>query len=263
MMKVYRKYFLDGELRILTNALLVTKMTDSFWQCVRENNAIIHISLYPPVKPYISQIEQCLNEHGVTWIIHREVDVFTKHWTRYPFEDEKVNVERCGSGGCHYLRTGMLAKCPDSLLIGKMAESLGCWESDLNSRNGIVLDECTDARMVIKMLDAPIDMCKKCTFTRSERKTWAQIEGKADPEDWFLPNRFEAENAKLSAQVEALKIGRGALQGQLAERDGLIDSMRHEHEVTCGILKSMENSLSFRVGRGITWLPRKVRDVFL
>lgn len=45
MVRMTRRYFPGTELRVLTNATLVTKMGQEFWACLRENNVIIHMAL--------------------------------------------------------------------------------------------------------------------------------------------------------------------------------------------------------------------------
>lgn len=242
MVRAYRRHFPEGELRVLTNATLVKAMRPEFWECLRENDVIVHISLYPPVKPHISEIVRRLEEERVLYLIHREVTAFSKHWTLYPFEDAALSNERCGSGGCHYLRDGLLSKCPDALLIGNMSGALGMAEESLNSADAILLtDTGEDAREIIRRLDGPCDLCKRCTFNRMERKQWEQVDGKPDPSDWMLPHRFEAENKRLSEKIEILHNTVAELSSENAK---------------------MEHSLSFRIGRAITWLPRKVRGMF-
>ena len=120
MIRCYRKYFPVNELRVLTNATLILTMKDEFWDCVRENDVIIHISLYPPVKERIGEIRERLESRKVKYIVFKEVETFAKRLTLYPFEDEKFNNEHCGSAGCHYLRNGEISKCPDAMLVDFM-----------------------------------------------------------------------------------------------------------------------------------------------
>jgi sulfatase maturation enzyme AslB (radical SAM superfamily) len=69
MIRIYRKYYPINELRILTNATLILTMKSEFWECLRENNVIIHISLYPPMKPQIDKIEQKLMEEKIQYLV--------------------------------------------------------------------------------------------------------------------------------------------------------------------------------------------------
>lgn len=328
MIRLSRKYFPNTELRLLTNALLLPKMPDEFWNCVREQRVIIHISLYPPVKPKISEIEAVLKQQEATYIIFKDVSLFCKHWTEYPFEDGQFNNQHCGSGGCHYLQDGILAKCPDAVLIGKMADAMNRTPEELQSKDNIRLSNCTDGWEVIRALDAPIDLCRKCTYRRKELVEWGQVDKIAQPADWLIPHAFEAENLKLKgrlenlsaqlklsedkrfrmekdrendqlksrAEIERLKESKAQMNKikqeleselsesreelkRLRESEARLEKMKRELENEQrrsrrelerlkaaeakwrGECEKTKRSLSFRVGRFVTWFPRKLRGL--
>ena len=201
MAGIVRRYFPDTELRVLTNALLVQKMTPEFWSCLRENDAVVHISVYPPVLERLEEIEATLRAYGVKYLLARKVERFVKRLTLYPFEDAGFNNDRCGSAGCHYLRGGGLAKCPDGILVGNMAPALGCSPEALRDGKVINIAQEDDGWEVIRRLDSPCDLCRRCTHRRLETITWEPVKGAADAADWLIENRLEYENRKLSGQL--------------------------------------------------------------
>ncbi|MCM1183102.1 MAG: hypothetical protein NC337_06995 [Roseburia sp.] len=307
MIRCYRKYFLANELRVLTNATLILSMKDEFWECIRENEVIIHISLYPPVKERIDKIREKLEQENVRYLVFREVKSFVKHWTAYPFEDENYNNEYCGSAGCHYLRDGKISKCPDAMLVDSMSEkdkSLSLPESE----DRIKLSEESDAWEIIERLDNAIDMCKSCTYRRAEAISWERVEGAAQPSDWLLPHKYEAEVEKAFHETERVKvelqkaeneIKKVKAEAQKAEKEikmlsGIIEEWHKQirsdkenidagkerenrlkeelgiwkkrYDSVNNSLKNIQweyervnNSYSHKIGRAITWLPRKVR----
>lgn len=315
MIRCFRKYFPTNELRVLTNATLILSMKDVFWDCLRENDAIIHISLYPPVKERISEIRQRLEEEKVKYLVFREVETFAKHWTAYPFEDEKYNNERCGSAGCHYLRNGEISKCPDAILADFMVE--GHKElSGLRLNDRVKLAEATDAWKLIERVDGPIDLCKKCTFKRLEGIKWERVE-EAQLSDWLLPHRYEAEVAKLkrenekaNSEIDNLKRENEKVNGEIVilnkksegqhreicllnenikrkeseleqnknrislyeEREKILEKELNLWKQKCndanGSLREaqrecerIKNSYSNKIGRLVTWFPRKIRQI--
>lgn len=156
------------------------------------------------MKERIDEIRQRLEEEEIKYLVFREVETFAKHWTAYPFEDETYNNEHCGSAGCHYLRNGEISKCPDAILVDFMAE--GHTElSGLRLHDRVKLAEETDGWKLIERIDRPIDMCKKCTYQRLERKKWERVDEEPQPSDWLLPHRYEAEIAKLKCANEKAK----------------------------------------------------------
>jgi hypothetical protein len=265
MIRIYRKYYPINELRILTNATLILTMKSEFWECLRENNVIIHISLYPPVKKQIAKIEQKLIEEKIQYLVFKEVTRFLKHWTKYPFEDEVYNNNVCGSGGCHYLRNGKISKCPDAIMIERM-------ETDLKSKDDISLTDDISARGVLRKLDSPIDLCKKCTYKRSEVVEWQQVDENVDENGWIIKHFYEAENEKLMKYNHDLK---ERVEGQKVEIAQLKEIMELLKEsVSCKEqdlkniiyeknqlgyeIKRLNNSYSYRLGLCITLIPRKI-----
>lgn len=204
MIESTRKIFPISEIRVLTNAILTEKMPAYFWECLRKNDVIVQISLYPPVTAAISRIEGVLQKENIRYHIIRKVVKFLKHWAEYPIEDEVYNNDRCGSAGCHYIRDGVIAKCPDAILIGQMAERIGKKTEDLQSSQNINLDDVTDGWALIKQLDAPIDLCKKCTFHNDTVVDWARTESVPDPADWIVDNQLVYENKKLISKNSEL-----------------------------------------------------------
>ncbi|WP_312353853.1 4Fe-4S cluster-binding domain-containing protein [Aminipila sp.] len=296
--KVSRRYCPKSELRLLTNGLLLLKMTDEFWQCIKEFNVIIHISAYPPTMEKIHEAELLLKEKKVSYIIAREVEFFVKHWTLYPFEDAEFNNIYCGSAGCHYLRDGKFSKCPDAILIEHLDKELG---THLKSEDSIDIYKNVDPWEMVKELNAPIDLCKYCSFKRLERVTWGQIEEEPDISDWIIEHRYEYEKRlqtekinKLTDNLKKMEAVCACKEKELkeAEREnasiadnldnterrlslmerellntkkefaairGKLHIVGRDMEELKGHYDNIRASVSFRIGRTITWLPRKMK----
>ncbi len=329
MIRIVRRYFPGTELRLLTNALLISKMDPEFWDCLRENNVIVHISVYPPVVNQLVKIEAILQSQNVKYLLARKVEKFVKRLTLFPFEDAEFNNDRCGSAGCHYLRSGILAKCPDGLLVGNMASALDCSCGSLQDGSVIDIAGQDDPWDVIHRLDSPCDLCKRCSCRRLEAITWEPVNSFPDPADWLIENRLEYEKQVLSEQLrgevekrestevklkdashiaakreeelrraeqrvkelsESLRKKELALstaeqnicelKQTIASREDEMQKAQQElrnwhtkfdqingkfrnkerqfNEVN-GELNAVQSSLSFRLGRALTWLPRKFR----
>ncbi|MEA4924882.1 MAG: 4Fe-4S cluster-binding domain-containing protein [Syntrophomonadaceae bacterium] len=281
-MEISRKYFPNAELRYLTNGLLIPKMKDEFWDCVRENNAIIHITAYPPTLKLLPQIESILNSYKIIYFLTDLVNNFTKRWTLYPFEDAENNNSRCGSAGCHYLRDGKLAKCPDAVLIENLDKVMN---TNLRSKDDVDIYSADSGWQMINTLAKPIDLCSNCTHKRLEGITWELTEGSPSLNDWMVEHRYEYEARKQSEEIENLisKLENAEElyneeHTQLNEAKGTITSINAkltnmEHKLSDtekklavknrqlrelqGHYNNILNSVSFKVGRVITWLPRK------
>lgn len=329
MIGIARRCFPGTELRVLTNALLIQKMSPEFWSCLRENDVIVHISVYPPVLEQLEEIEATLRAYGVKYLLARKVEKFSKRLTLYPFEDAKHNNNVCGSAGCHYLRDGRVAKCPDGILVGNMAPALGCASEALQDSKVINITEEHAGWEIIRQLNAPCDLCKRCTHRRLEAITWEPVKNVPDPADWLIENRLEYENRKLSEQLQNITQKKEGAEAELRDAKKELrcagqsvkelEVRLHEKELSLSMaeqnvahlekvvadgklnlkakLAELQNaqeearrwrtkfeqtnnklcdkdrqfhaldkehhavlsSLSFRLGRVLTWLPRKVR----
>ena len=289
MICLVRKYFPNVELRVLTNATLVTKMTNEFWEIVRDNGVIIHISLYPPVRESINDIEAVLRKNEITYTVFRVMTHFIKRLTRFPLEDEAENNKRCLSAGCHFLREGTIAKCPASVLVGNM-------DSKLKYNDVTEIDKITDAYEAISVLNGPCELCKNCSVSRQELIEWKMIGFSPQKEDWFIEDRLTLNNRLLAKKNEELLEENALLKESVSElqkevnfeKEGLNRTEAELHEAECKIdrikeneikLKSqirmlsnqlsianneithINNSLSNRLGLVLTWIPRKVRKL--
>lgn len=299
MIRIYRKYFPDAELRILTNAILVPKMRKEFWDYIRENNVIIHISLYPPVAEKLSEIETILQSNNIKYLLLKKVVKFEKRLTLFPFEDAKFNNQNCGSAGCHYLRNGIVSKCPDGLLIGNMAQELGCTPEILQDDQIIDINQSLDAWDIIRRLNGSCGLCRRCTQRRNERIDWEVIGKGADPHDWLLSEceediwkaairiyeqegkikelshmahkleqnavitlaEVEEKEKKLREITKHVKELKTHLQSEEEELDSIYAKLS-DKELQLDSLNEKYNhitqSLSYKIGRVITCLPRKV-----
>lgn len=49
ILRTYREYFPDSEVDLCTNGLLIPSMRETFWDCIKKERILIHISGYEPV----------------------------------------------------------------------------------------------------------------------------------------------------------------------------------------------------------------------
>lgn len=78
--------------------------------------------MYPPAKERIDEIRDRLESKKIRYVVFKEFETFAKYCKAYSFEDEEFNNEHCGSAGCHYLKSGKIAKRPDAILVNFMVE---------------------------------------------------------------------------------------------------------------------------------------------
>lgn len=180
---VVRKFFPAAELRVVSNGLLVPGQLETIWQTMREHHVAMDISPYPPTIRNLDKILGVLNREGIPYgKVSEQLSEFRKSLMLTPINDPVKSTKICQSSHCHFLRNGMISKCPLPLLIDDFNNAYGC---DIKS-DAIynIYEEWTGAELR-EMLEGYIDMCKYCP-DREAFIPWQRTNGDARKEDWVV-----------------------------------------------------------------------------
>ena len=109
--KLSRRLYPYALIHIVTNAILLPKMPDEFFDTVRENNASITISFYPPLESKMSAIKSFLEKKGVAFGIGSLIKNFTCKQTLQPHDRPREIFLQCLQSHCHNLYDGKIAAC--------------------------------------------------------------------------------------------------------------------------------------------------------
>jgi hypothetical protein len=161
-------------------------MKESFWNCIRKNNIVIYITLYPPTMKRIYEIKECLINNNIKFVFGPQVVTFEKRWTDMPYEDAEYNSNKCASSGCHFFGDGIYSKCPDAATIS-YSDSMG----RISEKSVKRIDDIKDGWEFCEELEKPSDMCRYCTIERSEQIKWGSSGIKPNICDWKVENREE------------------------------------------------------------------------
>jgi hypothetical protein len=121
IMEIARGCFHTGDINIVTNGILLYKMSDEFWNSCRENNIHIIISGYP-IKLDIDGIKNTAGKNSVQLTIRGSTNNI-KIWNKVPFDvngrqNAGKNFRICyGANFCVNLEDGKLATCPIPFVI--------------------------------------------------------------------------------------------------------------------------------------------------
>lgn len=185
-LNVCRRVLPDTEIRLLTNGLLVPKMSKTLWNSVNQNNIIIFVTQYPPTIKILKTIQSVFIENNVKYILGAEVSFFEKRWTKNPLENAAYNADMCPSSGCHYFGNGIISKCPDAATI-KYVDSLRV----IGEKSIINIDGINGSWELCHELDNPSDMCRYCSIERTEILPWEPIKKNPDIKDWLVEDKNE------------------------------------------------------------------------
>lgn len=95
----------------MTNAILLPKMPESFFETLRECRAGIDISFYPPLESKLPAIRRLLERKSVWFHMSPLNKTFTSKQTLEPHDRAGKVFLQCFQSHCHNLYDGKVAAC--------------------------------------------------------------------------------------------------------------------------------------------------------
>ncbi len=156
-----REYFRYSKIEIISNGLLINKMSDELVEAIKANDILINISFYPVLETIIDDIVFFLIEHGIRYTIGNRVSVFSKKLTLQGNENPEKSFSECRDRCCTTLREGKLYPCylPATAfyLNQKFKTNISGADSAIDIYSGITGLE------IINRLKRKFDICKYCS----------------------------------------------------------------------------------------------------
>lgn len=109
--KLSRRLYPHAIIYVVTNGILLQKMPEEFFQTLRECNAAIWISFYPPLKSKMPEIKTLLEKNGIQFGISPLNKNFTVKQTLKRHDHPKEIFLQCFQANCHNLYEGKIASC--------------------------------------------------------------------------------------------------------------------------------------------------------
>lgn len=193
--KVVKKCYPDSNLWIISNGLLIPKISNNILKKISRLDVGIFISLYPPTKKILSKIEKKLKVNNVSFCVMPEVKKFKKYFNMEKSSNPDGWYYNCESNWCSFFHRGYLSVCAcpyvlqfyinkfknhfDSNLNEKYldikASKLNIWKEDLTSKE------------IVNFLNTPKEVCRYCK--KREEFNW---ESGTTPHftDWIVSNNI-------------------------------------------------------------------------
>lgn len=176
------KHFPTSELRIVTNGLLLPRVSDALWTIMKDQYVTVDISDYPPTHEKLEEIEGELIEHGIPYGIGALIEQFRKSLCMEPVNNPEASMRRCLSAHCRFLRNGFIAKCPLPLMIDDFNQKYG---EQILIKDRFNIYEETSGKELKRKLDETSDMCKYCP-EQDVLIPWEKTLNNAEKSDWVV-----------------------------------------------------------------------------
>lgn len=178
-----RELYLQTDIRIVTNGLLLKKMKAEFWKAVKDNGITIDISMYPPTVQQWDTIREILNEYGTSYECTEPIKKFRRRMTLSCRDDIECSFKECVVGNqCTCLYKGRIAACPAPFVVRHFNRTFNhhiqCANDSLD-----IYDSSVSTEQLIKFVNSPLSMCGYCT--QPDEFDW-EVKTKPEEKDWVI-----------------------------------------------------------------------------
>lgn len=174
-----RQKFPQSKIFVVSNGLLVPKMSDEICEAFMKNNIVLNMTIYQPTYKQIENIEKFLSEKGITHFYgqgHKEYsrnDLIENFHTCLTADNNREikdsGYSKCYGKYCWMLRNGLISKCCYPLLVYKLNEKYGT-DFKVDSMDCYKLSEVNNSWDLISKLSNSIPFCKYCSNQSIEFK---------------------------------------------------------------------------------------------
>lgn len=168
-----RKWFPLANIRIVSNGILIPKLSIEALTKLGRLGIEFDITQYPPTAKMISSIKAVLDKAGLKYAISPLVDKFFDFADRKP-ADYIESYKHCLYPECHSMQNGYISVCGSGIFSERIAKMRG---EDISieeiNRNRInIYDDSLTGNRLNEMLRMPIPACKWCGVDKPRLVKW-------------------------------------------------------------------------------------------
>ena len=175
-----RRLYPNTIISVVTNALLLLNMPEHFFQTLRDNDAQIHISLYPPMADKFHDICRLLESKGINYGFSPLMEEFEMKQTTVKAETPDYFYS-CYQSRCHNLYEGKIAAC----FLPFTTKYFNRYFNQNIPEDGAIdlYDENLTTESLKKALLKPFERCMYCK--NPVKVKWEQIKKPSKLSDWI------------------------------------------------------------------------------
>lgn len=185
--KLAHKILPETSIHIVSNGLLIPKQNVDFFNCLKENNIRIDISLYLPTLKMKEKIVDVLEINHIEYSLSGKIDRFYRTINEKGNSDIIVAHNSCLQKQCTFLRHGRIYTCPYEGMIYKYIEYFHLEHFKLNPDTfGVdIYDESVSWCDLFKNLCKPIALCAYCSENGGEFFDWT-VSAHPEKNEWLI-----------------------------------------------------------------------------
>lgn len=180
IIKITRGFFPSSTINLITNGILIPKMTETFWQALNKFSIRLALSLYPPFESLQENVYQLTKKYGV-YLELRKVTEFFKGLDLSGCNNKTETFNGCGYKICHFIKDGTISVCG-------LPHHIRHFNKKFNRtvpQDGVINihDPEITGEKINEFLNTPTETCKYCKPAVNSF-AWAISEGKES--DWCI-----------------------------------------------------------------------------
>lgn len=184
--QLIRKVYPYTDIRLISNGMLVMKMSNSLIKTIIDNDVTFIVTQYISLKHSIDEINRFLSNTGMRYVVTEAVLEFQKIYNAEGNSDIEENFYRCHwKGSCATMYGTMIATCYVPFVIHYLSDrfNLGIEESGKID----LMEEGLSTQEIVRRMHIPFDMCRYCA-PKGNWVEWEQLENKKDTiiQDWSI-----------------------------------------------------------------------------
>ncbi len=158
-----RKYYPYAEICLMTNGILVPRLSPESVRVLREADVKVDITVYPAVEGQLEKITDFLTENGLRSNISH-IERFGKRFNKKGDSDIASVYGDCDMKICHYLQNGEFVMCPLPIFIRRYNQLFGAdYRFDEDILN--IHSEDVGYEDIIEFSSRAHDSCRYCGNT--------------------------------------------------------------------------------------------------
>lgn len=174
------------DIRLISNGILVTKMSDQLIQTIIDNDVTFIVTQYISLKHSIDEINRFLSKTGIRYIVTETVLEFQKIYNALGDSDIDENFYRCHwKGSCATMYGTKIATCYVPFVIHYFSDKFNLAIEETGKID--LMEEGLTAQEIIKRMHTPFDMCRYCA-PKGNWTEWERLPDKNNTtiQDWSI-----------------------------------------------------------------------------
>lgn len=169
---------------IITNGLLIPKMSQDLLHTLRLYDVSVFISNYKPTVQINTQIRNLLSEYGIWHVFSQEIDRFRLQYNSTGCKDMDTSFRNCLDRLCHTCVDGKLAGCYYAATVKHANEFFGLHIPYEEYVYDIFHPGCSGVELLHKLTHAT-PLCQYCNSFPCPSVPWRTVDKSIRLEDWF------------------------------------------------------------------------------